>query len=738
MSSGKLARTGRRIALLATRVALGAVLALFLYAHLAPLDPIESRAQVPGTVVLDANDVLLDRDVASGILIPITLDQVAPIMVAATLSAEDQRFYQHPGVDPLALARAASNYRSQPSGASTITQQLARRLYLQDTSLPLPLRKAREALIAVQLEANYSKDELLTAYLNNVYYGRGAYGVEAAARVYFGVSARRLDLAQASFLAGLPQLPASYGAPNDLASARLRQRYVLDRLVARGEVTVDAASEAAAHELRFAPAEPEPLAPHFVQFVLDELRRERPDLAGQPGLIIETTLDAGLQRDAVQAVRLRLADLEDKGAGNAAVVVIEPSSGAILGMVGSADFAAERDGQINMALAPRQPGSALKPFLYAASFERGYTAATSVLDVPTTFETPSGPYTPINYDRYFHGPVPVRVALASSLNVPAVRTLDRIGIEAFLELAHRVGLRTLDATEAYGLSLTLGGGEVRLLDLTAAYGGIANGGKLASPYAIARVRDAGGRVLFERESPTPAQVLQPEHAFLLADILSDPAARLPAFGERSPLETAFGAAVKTGTTSGFRDNWTVGFTPDRVVGVWVGNADQRSMRNISGVDGAAPIWRDVIGAAMEDLPRRDFARPPGLVQAAVCAPTGLAPGPDCPSPGLEWFVAGTEPTVAESYFVREKSGEIAINPATEARAWSIDARLRLASAQDARDQSVHIVSPPRGAVLYLAPELAEQRLLLRASVPAGVERVEFPHRRCSGRRAPRR
>jgi penicillin-binding protein 1C len=702
----------------------GAALALLAYAFLVPLGPLEARVAAPGTVVLAANGSVLYRDAVEGIRIPIALADIAPIAVQATLAAEDQRFYLHPGVDPLAVARAAAQVGRNPSGASTITQQLARRLYLSDTRLPLPLRKAREALVALQLEARYSKDTLLETYLNDIYYGRGAYGIEAAARVYFGVGAHDLDLAQASFLAGLPQRPVAYDPAEHEAAARARQRYVLDRLVAVGAVEHAAADLAAARRLALLPAEPEPPAPHFVGYVFDALEEIEPGLGRRPGLVVETTLDAALQVEAVRSVRDRLAVLERKDASTAAVVVVEPGTGRLLAMVGSAEPSAP-GGQVNAALALRQPGSALKPFVYAAALEAGYTPAAMVLDVPTVFETPGGPYVPHNYDLQFHGPVTVRVALGSSLNVPAVRTVAHVGIDRFLELAQRVGLGSLQATEVYGVALALGGGEVRLLDLTAAYAALADGGRLAHPYAIERVRDASGRVLYEHDGREPARVLSEQHAFLLADILADPLARLPGFGASTPLETPFRAAVKTGTSSAFRDNWTLGFTATRAVGVWVGNADGRPMRDVSGIDGAAPIWRDVMTAAARSAPAAPFAPPSGVVRASVCAPTGGAAAPDCPAPAEDWFVAGTDPGARSDYYHRDPVGLVSTLPPSEAQAWGLDAGLRLTRDAEPSAPGVHILSPVPGSVLYFAPELERQEVLLRASVPAGTVRVEF-------------
>ncbi|MDA0269744.1 MAG: transglycosylase domain-containing protein [Chloroflexi bacterium] len=381
-------------------VPVGALIALAVFVLVAPLAPLESRLTTPGTVILDASGGVIDRDVAAGTRIPITLDRVSPVLVAATIAAEDQRFRSHPGVDPLAMLRAVTTLRSDPSGASTITQQLVRGVYLQDQSIPLPLRKVREALLALRLEAHTSKDQVLEAYLNEAYYGRGAYGVEAAARAYFGVAAADVDVAQAAFLAGLPRSPSVYDSPDGAASARERQSYVLGRMEATGVLSPERAEAAREADLRVAPEAPR-RSPHLPAMVFDELRRHLPpEVIAAGGLVVETTLDAGLQREAEASVTRRLAALQQQQAGSAAVVVLDPRDGRLLALVGSADYAAKA-GQINMALEPRQPGSALKPLLYAVALERGYTAASPVLDVPSTFATDGGPYTPVNYDLRF-------------------------------------------------------------------------------------------------------------------------------------------------------------------------------------------------------------------------------------------------------------------------------------------------------------------------------------------------
>ena len=711
------------------RIAAALLLAVLLfpaYVRFAPFEPPETKGSVPGTVVLDSRGTVLERDGAEGMRIPVTLDAVAPVLVEATIAAEDQRYWSHPGLDPIAMMRAAIRYRSEPSGASTITQQLARRLYLQDGGGPLLVRKLRESIIAMQLEAHRSKDEILELYLNEVYYGRGAYGIEAAARVYFGVSAGNLDLAKAAYLAGLPQLPSAYDPANDQAPALARQKYVLSRMAADGRITQDQAEAARSQAVAVLPSLQPPLAHQFVEYALAELAGVRPELAGQRGLIIETTLDAGLQQESERLVRLRLEDLARRNVTNGAVIVLEPRSGRILAMVGSAtDGDPAHGGDINMALEPRQPGSALKPLLYGAAFEHGYTAATALLDVPTTFSTNQGLYTPLNYDRRFHGVVPLRTALASSFNVPAVRTLDALGLDVLLEIAHRFGLATLGDVESYGLSLTLGGGDVRLLDLTSAYAALGAGGELARPYAVARVRDQRGKVLYEHPRESAWRVLSEQNAYLLADILSDPAARIPGFGQVTPFDLPFRAAVKTGTTTGFRDNWTLGSTPEIAVGVWVGNADGSSMQEVSGVDGAAPIWRDVMLAAASGRSMTWRARPPGVVEATVCSPTGLLPGPDCPSPVRELFVLGTEPTGMERYYTREADGRISINPPVEARTWAMDAGLSVGSGTVAPGDGIRIVEPSAGSVLFLSPELQEQQLVLRAAAPPGAAGVTF-------------
>ncbi|MFO7168397.1 MAG: penicillin-binding protein 1C [Chloroflexota bacterium] len=673
-----------RLGVRALGAALAALLlagaALWLTTELPDPEQLRARAATGGTRLLDRSGRPLYElaDPLGGRRRPVPLAEVPLALRQATVAVEDAGFYTNPGLDLRGIARAAwANLRSGRivAGGSTITQQLARTLVLdpEQARQQTLMRKLREAVLALKLSAAYSKDEILELYLNQTYYGGMAYGVEAAAQLYFGKPVRDLSLAECALLAGLPQAPSRYDPRLNPEAALQRRSQVLAALAREGYITPAQQAAADAEPLQLAPPGPAMRAPHFVLFALDQLAAELgADALARGGLTVTTTLDLGLQEAAQEALRRQIAQLSRAGGGrpdhqvrNGAVVVLDPSDGAILAMVGSPDFAdAASQGQVNAALAPRQPGSAIKPLTYAAALERGWTPASILLDVPTSFPTREGrPYAPQNYDRAFHGPLSLREALATSSNVAAVRLLDAIGVPALLEIAERLGITTLGRDSGrYGLALTLGGGEVTLLELTAAYGAFANGGSRVEPYAIREVSglpsekvmgspgDAAepsfARPLTSegRQDRPRTQALSPEVAYLIADILSDPYARMRAFGSGGPLDIGRPAAVKTGTTTDWRDNWTVGFTPDRVVGVWIGNADGRPMEQVSGLTGAAPVWRQVMLAAHRGLPPRAFERPAGLVELVVCAEGGLLPSPACPATRPERFIAGTQPT----------------------------------------------------------------------------------------------
>jgi 1A family penicillin-binding protein len=610
---------------------------------------------------------------------PVPLAEIPPALRQATLAIEDRSFYENPGIDPRGIARALwanLQHGEIVAGGSTITQQLAR-TFLLDPSMAQQRtleRKLRETVLAVKLTLRYSKDDILALYLNQTYYGGMSYGVEAAAQHYFGKPVRDLNLAESTLLAGLPQAPAHYNPLLHPAAAQARQTQVLAAMVRDGVMTPSRAAAAGNEPLQFVGDPRTMRAPHFVYFVLDQLATQLgPDRVTRGGLTITTTLDIDLQNAARDALQQQLALLAEPRSGqpdhqvqNGAVVVLAPASGEILAMVGSPDFADDSiRGQVNAALALRQPGSAMKPLTYAAALERGWTPASTVLDIPSSFTTASGQvYEPQNYDRRFHGPLPLREALATSSNVGAVRVLDAIGVPALLEMAERLGISTLQQHSGrYGLALTLGGGEVTLLELTAAYGAFASGGQQVVPRSVRSIAASG-------DTPVPdvaphaarAQVLSPQIAYLISDILADPYARMAAFGAQSVLDIDRPAAVKTGTTTDWRDNWTVGYTPDRVVGVWVGNADGQPMQAISGITGAGPVWHTVMLAAHRGLPARPFAQPDGIVEREICAEGGMLPAPACPATRLERFVAGSEPTRPDDTHVR-----VALDPRRNCR-----------------------------------------------------------------------
>lgn len=683
--------------LIALAAALGGGFGWWLLADLPGPQDLVARSSPDTTKLYDRRGRLLFEvlDPAAGRRTRVALGELPLHLRQAVLAVEDAGFYRHPGVDARGLARALVQLlreRRVVSGGSTITQQLARQLLLsREEAVTRSLRrKLREMVLALRITASHPKDEILAMYLSEVYFGQLAYGIEAAARTYFGKPARELDLAESALLAGLIQNPARTNPLVDIDAARARQAVVLGLMVKAGFIDQGAADLARAEALRFAPGEGALMnAPHFVSWVLGRLEAERgPEALRRGGLQVLTSLDLDLQRRAEAIVRRRMADLRRRAPGkpdhkftDAALVALDPATGQVLAMVGSADYHdASIDGAVNVALALRQPGSAFKPITYAAAFDPGrwrpalprppssavalapeaalpFTPATVLSDVPTSFLTQERePYRPQNYDRKWHGPISLRRALATSSNLVAVKVLDAVGVDAALDLATGLGISSLGDRARYGLALTLGGGDVRLLELTAAYGALANGGRRVDPLPVLAVLDtaawrqaaagdaAGLRAYHGRSSLVAAPVLSPQVAFLVTDILADDHARLPAFGEASVLKLDRPAAAKTGTTTDFRDNWTLGYTPDLVAGVWLGNADNSPMEQISGITGAGPIWHDFMLEALRGRPPLAFDRPPGLRRLEVCTGAGLLPSPDCPHRAREWFIAGTEPT----------------------------------------------------------------------------------------------
>lgn len=633
-------------------------------------DRLYERAAAPSTRIYDRDGRLLYEilDPHSGAHTPISLDEMPQACVSGTIATEDGSFYENPGVDLRAILRALwINLQGGEilSGGSTITQQLARNLLLSpEERAEISLeRKLRESILAWRLARSYSKDEILTLYLNETYYGNLAYGLEAAARAYFAKSAAELDLAECALLVGLPQSPAGYNPLENPAAARERQSVVLGLMVKQGYISQAEADLAGGENLSFASV-PFPIqAPHFVMYARGQLEKEFGlEAIYTQGLQVYTTLDLDAQEAALRILRYRLAQLADsqppRDVNNAAVVVMDPHTGELLAMVGSPDYFDPRiDGAVNNTVTLRQPGSSIKPITYAAAFDPAQpdplTAATMMVDVRTAFVTREGdPYVPRNYDRTWRGPVLLREALASSYNLVAVKVLDHVGLEEMTKLARALGITTFDDADRFGLALTLGGGEVRLLELTAAYGAFANTGYRVEPVTITRVEDSSGRVLKVWEGAPDERVLDERVAYLITDILGDNLARAPSFGEGSALRLSRPSAAKTGTTTDWRDNWTVGYTPDLLVGVWAGNADNTPMNHVSGVTGAAPVWHDVMEELLKGRPARDFVEPEGMARVEVCADSGLRPAEEqgvgrwpvrCPHTITELFIKGTEP-----------------------------------------------------------------------------------------------
>ena len=633
------------------------------------VDDLKNRtSQFETTRILDRNGNPLYEilDPNAGRRTYVSLDRISPALVAATIATEDQDFYTHPGFDPWAIIRALwVNYRTegQGGGASTITQQLARALLLtpEERAERTYSRKAREIILAAEITRRYSKDEILELYLNEIYYGNLAYGIEAAAETYFGKTANQLTLAEASFLAGLPQSPAVYDIYTNREVTLQRQQQVLVLMfslsqldgciaVSNSEVPIcvdQVAAVNAANETKervFVPPSIDARYPHWVQFVREQLEAQYDaQTIYRSGFIVYTTLDPALQNEAQRLVSEQVAQMADRNTKNGALVAMHPSTGEILAMVGSPDFNnAAISGQVNMATSPtRQPGSSIKPIAYVAAFEKGWTPATWIWDVPTEF--PDGanpPYVPKNYDDRFHGGMTVRTALANSFNIPAVKTLQFVGVyddpttpekDGMIAMAERLGITSFTRPD-YGLALTLGGGDVSLIDMTSAFSVFANGGKKVPPVSILKIVDFEGNVIYEYQPPEAEQVIRAEHAFLISSILSDNEARSWMFGRNSALNLPFQVAAKTGTTNDFRDNWTMGYTPDLTVGVWIGNADYTPMVNTTGLSGAAPIWSQFMQFAVPYVSNNNpthFAIPPGITERIICNTSGTEPSQWC-------------------------------------------------------------------------------------------------------------
>jgi 1A family penicillin-binding protein len=630
---------------------------------------LEDRQSV-STQLLDRKGDLIYEIYSDKKRTPVKLDDIPENVKKATIAIEDKDFYKHHGFDILGIARAARNivFQNKLQGGSTLTQQLVKiTLLTPERTLK---RKIREFALSVILESTYSKDKILEMYLNHIPYGSTAYGIEAASNLYFGKSAKDLNLAEASLLAGLTQAPSRYspfGSNPDAAISR--QHVVLSRMVDEGYITPEEEEEAKKTEIKYTQGDI-PKAPHFALWVKEQLAEKYGDaLVEQGGLRVTTTLDLELQEFSQQTVADEVAKLTKQKVGNGAAIITRPGSGEILAMVGSKDyFAEDEDGKVNIIFAKRQPGSSIKPFNYALAIkDQKITASTAFADIPTCFTvTGQTPYCPVNYDGGYHGLVQTRFALGNSYNVPAVRTLALNGLQNFIDFAKSMGITTFEDPSRYGLSLTLGGGEIIPADMAVAFGTLANGGVKQPLVSVLKVEDWQGKVYEELDVDNKEgdRVLSSEVSFIISHILHDNNARVAAFGERSFLNVSGHSevSVKTGTTNDRRDNWTVGYTSQIVALTWVGNNDNSPMAGaVSGVSGASPIWNRIMKHALDKSEKGFYnedddghawpKQPSGVVGANICTSTGILPQTEGENAGcatrFEYFVKGTVPATAK-------------------------------------------------------------------------------------------
>ena len=724
---------------------------------------IQRRTSIESTKILDRNGNLLYAVHGEENRIILKSDEIPDTVKKATIAVEDKNFYKHFGLDFKGIARAAiyniTHRGKKIQGGSTLTQQFVKNALLSPKRTLS--RKIKEAILSIELEIIYSKDEILTMYLNEIPYGSNAYGIEAAANTFFNKKAKDLDLAQAALLAALPKAPtyySPYGTHTDELQAR--KDYVLDRMETLGFIKPEEAEAAKNEKLTFVPRRESIQAPHFVMYVREILADKYGEkMLESGGLKVTTTLDLEKQKIAQETIdKWGPINLKKANAKNAALVALDPKTGQILAMVGSRDyFNTEIDGNVNVALAKRQPGSSFKPIVYATGFEKEWAPASVLFDLKTDF---GGGYSPDNYDGKTRGPVTIRTALANSLNIPAVKMLALVGLDNALAKAKEFGITTFTRPKSdYGLSLVLGGGEVKLLELASAYGVFANNGLKNDTVAILKVEDQKGNILEEwKPSKNKKEVIAKEIAYEISSILSDNAARAAVFGTRSPLYIpGRTVAAKTGTTDAFRDAWTLGYTPSLVAGVWVGNNDNTSMSGSRGAGAmaAAPIFHDFMVKALGNSPNEEFSRPDTIEEVVVDALTGKLPIPGAPTrkdifapwqiPKERAFSKGTvkidklcgdklatdqtpEEYIEERVY-RVIHSEMPDNPNWEApvRAWAVAngytesppteyCNLHTPSNQPA----ISITNPSNNAIVSGSINISAS-----VSAPTGAERVEF-------------
>lgn len=639
---------------------------LFFTTQVPSPEDLTNRKVAQSTKIYDRNGELLYDIFQNQNRTAIKLADVPDVVKKSTIAIEDKNFYSHKGFSAFGITRAIYGIvvRRRLEGGSTLTQQLVKNALLSGERTLT--RKIKEFILAIQVEQSYSKDQILEMYLNEIPYGGTAYGIEAAANLYFGKHTKELNLAESALLAGLPQRPSvysPYGSHPELSKSR--QVEVLRRMVEDGYISKEEAEKAKSEKMTYRTSQNEVgfKAPHFVLYVKQKLIEQYGDKeVEQGGLRVTTTLDNKLQESVQKIVKDEVEKLSLAKVGNGAAVVMDPRNGQILTMVGSKDyFAKDYDGNVNVTLSLRQPGSATKPINYSAALIKGYTPSTVLMDVKTEFPGGDKPsYIPVNYDGQFHGPTQVRFALGNSYNIPAVKMLAMVGVKDVMDLGYRMGLSTWEPTQENvnnaGLSLTLGGREVRLLDLVTAFGTLANSGKKQDLVSILKITDAKDKTLYEYKEVEGVKILDEGVAFIISNILSDNAARTAAFGSNSVLNVlGKTVSVKTGTTDEKRDNWTVGYSPSAVVGVWVGNNDNSPMDPSvsSGVTGASPIWNKITTLVLKDKPDEKYQVPSNLNQIEIDGLMGSRPKDGSPT-RREYFIKGTEPTSLSSAYQNKK------------------------------------------------------------------------------------
>lgn len=609
-----------------------------------------SELHTPSTTEFyDRNGKLLYRLYEGRNRTIIPLSAVPKDLINATIAIEDKHFYQHQGVDFLGILRSLVVLVKdhQVQGGSTLTQQLIKNTLL--TTDRTWQRKTKELVLALWAETIFTKQDILQMYFNEAPYGGPAWGIEAAAQTYFNKSAHELTLAESAYLAGLPVSPTTYSPYGSNPELGLnRQKDVLQQMLVQKYISQDQYDQAASENLTFSKPIAAIKAPHFVMYLRSVLAQKYGEkVVSQGGLKITTTLDLDVQEMAEKVLAEEVEKVKNLNVTNGAVMITDPTNGQILAMVGSKNYDDPKIGNFNVTISPRQPGSSIKPITYATAFKQGYSPGSVMIDAPITFHNQWETYTPVNYDGRFHGVIPIRTALGSSYNIPAVKTLSLVGIPNMIKTAQDLGITTFNDQNRFGLSLTLGGGEVKMIDMMSVYGTFADNGIMHPTNGVLKITDSYGAMLEDNTHPDENQVLDPAVAYMITDVLMDNNARTPAFGPNSLLKIpGHSVAVKTGTTDLKRDNWTFGYTPNYVVGVWVGNNDNTPMNPqlSSGVTGAAPIWNRIMLQLIQDQPNVAFVKPTNVTQVLVDGHKDLGITGITPKSALAYTRRSSDPT----------------------------------------------------------------------------------------------